>query len=105
MTYAELAEGVNRCGNLLKSMRIARSDRVLMIVKDCPEFFYLFWGAIKAGIIPAPVNTLLRTDDYRHMIEDSECAVVVYSSEFESEVEPAIAQASHKPFPITISGD
>lgn len=105
VTYAELAENVNRCGNLLNSRGIARGDRVLMIVKDCPEFFYLFWGAIKAGFIPVPVNTLLRTDDYRHMIEDSECAVVVYSPEFESEVEPALAQASHKPIPITVSGN
>ena len=36
-----------------------------MVVKDCPEFFYLFWGAIKAGIVPVPLNTLLRADDYR----------------------------------------
>ena len=35
-----------------------------MVVKDCPEFFYLFWGAIKAGIVPVPLNTLLRADDY-----------------------------------------
>ena len=42
-----------------------------MIVKDCPEFFYLFWGAIKAGIVPVPLNTLLRADDYRYIIEDS----------------------------------
>jgi acyl-CoA synthetase (AMP-forming)/AMP-acid ligase II len=31
-----------------------------MVVKDCPAFFYLFWGAIKAGIVPVPLNTLLR---------------------------------------------
>ena len=49
VTYRELAENVNRCGNLLLSSGVKPGNRVLMVVKDCPEFFYLFWGAIKAG--------------------------------------------------------
>ncbi|HEY5597930.1 MAG TPA: benzoate-CoA ligase family protein, partial [Kiloniellales bacterium] len=64
---------------------------------DGPEFYYLFWGAIKAGIVPVPLNTLLRAHDYRFMIDDSGCAGVVYSPEYAAEVEPALAQAGHKP--------
>ena len=63
-----------------------------MVVLDCPEFFYLFWGAIKAGIVPVPLNTLLRAKDYRYMIEDSGCRLVVYSPELAAEVEPALKQ-------------
>ena len=68
-----------------------------MVVKDCPEFFYIFWGAIKAGIVPVPLNTMLRVDDYKYMIEDSDCAAIVYSSEFAEQVETAITQARHRP--------
>ena len=64
-----------------------------MVVKDCPAFFYLFWGAIKAGIVPVPLNTLLRAADYAYMFEDSGCGLVVYSTEFAGEVEPALKQA------------
>jgi benzoate-CoA ligase family protein len=67
-----------------------------MVVKDCPAFFYLFWGAIKAGIVPVPPNTLLRAPDYAYMIEDSRCGLVVYSSEFAGEIEPALKQAPAK---------
>ena len=67
-----------------------------MMVKDCAEFFYLFWGAIKAGIVPVPLNTLLRADDYRYIIDDSGCAAVVWSPEFAGEVKPALA-AARKP--------
>ncbi|MBI3711322.1 MAG: benzoate-CoA ligase family protein [Proteobacteria bacterium] len=97
VTYAALAERVNRCGNVLKGLGLARSDRVVMVVKDCPAFFYLFWGAIKAGIVPVPLNTLLRRADYEFMIGDSGCAALVYSPEFASEVEPALAGTGHKP--------
>jgi benzoate-CoA ligase family protein len=97
ITYDALVRQVNRCGNALGGLGIDAPDRVLMVVKDCPEFFYLFWGAIKAGLIPVPLNTLLRADDYAYMIEDSECRALVYSPEFAAEIEPALAAAGHKP--------
>jgi benzoate-CoA ligase family protein len=97
VSYAELAERVNRCGNALLALGVRRGDRLLLIVKDCPEFFYLFWGAVKAGIVPVPLNTLLRADDYRYIIEDSQCAAVVWSPEYEGEVKAALAAARPRP--------
>jgi benzoate-CoA ligase family protein len=96
ITYAELAERVDRAGNVLLAMGLKPGDRMLMIVKDCPAFFYLFWGAIKAGIVPAPLNTLLRAADYAYLFADSGCRLVVYSSEFAREVEPALKQVRAK---------
>jgi benzoate-CoA ligase family protein len=87
VTYAQLAERVNRAGNALLAAGLK-----LMVVKDCPAFFYLFWGAIKAGIVPVPPNTLLRAPDYAYMFEDSGCRLVVYSTEFAGEIEPALKQ-------------
>jgi benzoate-CoA ligase family protein len=97
VTYAELAERVNRCGNALVGLGIRRGDRLLMVVKDCAEFFYLFWGAIKAGIIPVPLNTMLRSEDYRFILEDSQCSAVVWSPEYESELKAALATARPSP--------
>ncbi len=96
VTYAELAERVNRTGNMLLASGLKPGDRLLMVVKDCPAFFYLFWGAIKAGIVPVPPNTLLRADDYAYMIEDSGCHLVVSSVEFAGEIGPALAHLGAK---------
>src|SRR5674476_1068004 len=60
VTYSELAANVDRCANALVRLGLKRGERVLMVVKDCPAFFYLFWGAIKAGIVPVLLNMLLR---------------------------------------------
>ena len=97
VTYKTLAEHVNRAGNALVDLGCKRGDRVLMVVKDSAEFYYLFWGAIKAGIIPVPLNTLLRAKDYTYMIENSEATGVIFSPEYLSEVEPAIEKSNHKP--------
>ncbi|HEY5789753.1 MAG TPA: benzoate-CoA ligase family protein [Gammaproteobacteria bacterium] len=97
VTYAELAERVNRCGNALRDAGVGQGERVLMVVKDCAEFIYLFWGAIKAGCVPVPLNTLLRAKDYAFMLEDSGCTALVYSPEFAGEVEPALAKLARQP--------
>ena len=97
ITYKELAGSVNRCGNFFTSAGLSKGDRLLMVVKDCPEFFYIFWGAIKVGIIPIPINTLLRAKDYHFIIDDSECAAILYSPEYKDEVEPAIKMAENNP--------
>ncbi|MBM3646312.1 MAG: benzoate-CoA ligase family protein [Alphaproteobacteria bacterium] len=93
VTYGQLAERVNRTGNALLARGLRPGDRLMMVVKDCPAFFYLFWGAIKAGIVPVPPNTLLRAADYAYMFEDSACRLVVYSGEFAAEIEPALKEA------------
>jgi benzoate-CoA ligase family protein len=104
VSYAELVAGVNRCGNALLRLGLVPGERMLMAVKDCPEFFYLFWGAIKAGIVPVPINVILRTADYRVLVEDSGCAAVVYSPEFAGEVAPALAGAALR-HALPVEGD
>jgi benzoate-CoA ligase family protein len=97
VSYVELAANVNRAGNALLGLGLKRGERVLMVVKDCPAFFYVFWGAIKAGIVPVPLNTLLRAADYAYIIENSGCAALIYSPEYAGEVEPALQQSPYKP--------
>jgi len=97
VSYATLAERVARCGNALRRLGIPRDGRLLMVVLDGPEFFYLFWGAIKAGIVPVPLNTLLRAADYAYMIDHSACAGLVFSPQLAAEIQPALAQAQHRP--------
>lgn len=97
VTYADLAANVSRCAELLLRLGLERGDRTLLVVKDCPAFFYLFWGAIKAGVVPVPLNTLLRSDSYTYMIGDSGATALVYSREFADEVLPGIAGAARAP--------
>lgn len=97
VVYRELAANINRCGNTLLALGVRQGDRVLMVVKDCPDFFYVFWGAIKAGLIPVPVNTLLRTKDYAYIIADSGCAAIIYSPEYAKEIDGALSEVTVRP--------
>ncbi len=79
-TYAELARRVNRCGSALRSvLGLRQEDRVLMCVLDTIEFPTVFLGAIKAGVVPIAVNTLLTASDYEYMLSDSRARVAIVS--------------------------
>jgi benzoate-CoA ligase family protein len=78
-TYASLAERVNRAGNALLTLGLPPESRVLMCMLDSVDFVAVFWGAIKAGLIPVPVNTLLTEPDYDYMLRDSRAQALVVS--------------------------
>jgi benzoate-CoA ligase family protein len=104
ITYQKLADQVNRCGNMLLEKRVVPTERVMMVVKDTPAFLYLFWGAIKAGIVPVPANTLLRHEDYAFMIDKTQCKALCYSPEYRAEIEAALDVSSHQPEVILEEG-
>lgn len=103
ISYRELADGVSKAGNVLLDAGVRPGERALMVIKDCPHFHYVFWGAIKAGIIAVPLNTLLKAKDYRFMIEDSGCTALIYSPEFAGEVEAALSDVSSPPATIMLT--
>jgi benzoate-CoA ligase family protein len=80
VSYVQLAENVGRAGNALLSLGIAPGERLIMAALDEPIFFYVFWGAIKAGIIPIAASTFLKTAEYRFLASDAACSAFVYSS-------------------------
>ncbi|MGA8873602.1 MAG: benzoate-CoA ligase family protein [Candidatus Acidiferrales bacterium] len=106
ITYAEVLDSVNRFGNALRDLGIRPGDRVLMVAKDCPEFFFLFWGAIKIGAIPVPLNGLAPASDFEFIIRHSQCSALFYSVEFKPTIESALAACSPKPnVVLSIDGD
>ena len=105
LTYSQLAERQNRCGNVLFGLGLEPGDRVLMVVMDCFEFFYLFTGAIKTGIVPVPLNTMWKAKDYQFTFEDPGCKAVVYSQAFAAEVEAALDAMGRSDMGLVVEGE
>jgi benzoate-CoA ligase family protein len=78
-TYGALAERVDRFGSVLRSLGIRREERILLALLDTIDWPTAFLGAIKAGVIPIPVNTLMTEEDYRFMLGDSRAKLLVVS--------------------------
>ena len=87
ITYDEVFAGVNRCGDGLRAIGVRPEDRVLLLLHDGPAFVFSFFGAIKIGAVPVPLNTLWKPADYQYVIRDSRAGVLIVSAELLGAIE------------------
>ena len=96
LTYALLAERTNRVANLLRTYGIAREQRIALLLHDTIDYPPSFWGAIKAGVVPVALNTLLTQDQYRYILEDSRACALIVSADLIDTIKPLLHQLPFK---------
>src|SRR6201996_5618459 len=79
LSYGELQQQSRRVGNMLRRLGVRREERVAMIMLDTTDFPLLFLGAIRAGVVPVPLNTLLTSDQYAYVLADCRARVLFIS--------------------------
>lgn len=104
-TYDELAGRVNRCANVLVELGLQPEQRILLCLQDTIDFPTAFLGAIKAGVVPVPVNTLLKTADYQYMLQDSRARALIVSAPLLPTFAPLLAQAPRLRHVIVSQGE
>lgn len=92
LSYADLRARVDRMAGAWAGLGLHPGDRVLLCLLDTRDFPTVFLGAIKAGIVPVPLNTLLTEDDYAWVLQDSGARAVFVTGEL-SERWTALAAA------------
>jgi benzoate-CoA ligase family protein len=103
-SYGELAERVQRFAHALATLGIRQEERILICLSDTIDWPTAFLGAIKAGVVPVPVNTLLTEDDYAFMLADSHARLLVVSEELYPRFAKAMT-ASKDLAHVLVSGD
>src|SRR5450756_674095 len=68
LTYGELQRQSCRVANMLRRLGVRREERVAMLMLDTVDFPAVFLGAIRAGVVPVPLNTLLTSDQYAYCL-------------------------------------
>ncbi len=105
MTYGELAADSGRMAELYEKHGIRREDRVAMLVLDQVEFPVIFWGSLKAGVIPVALNTLLAGDVYDVILRDSRAQALFVSVELLPVVAPVLEGNPYLSKIFVIGGD
>jgi len=79
LTYGGLQQQTRRLANLLRRLGVRREERVAMIMLDTVDFPIVFLGAIRAGVVPVPLNTLLTSEQYAYVLADCRARVLFIS--------------------------
>ncbi|MBV9121036.1 MAG: benzoate-CoA ligase family protein [Chloroflexi bacterium] len=87
-TYAEIADRCGRAAVALRALGVGMEERVLLLMLDGPDWIAAFFGAIRAGIVPVPINTNMKPADYEYVLNDSRAAAAIVSSDLIGLLEP-----------------
>jgi 4-hydroxybenzoate-CoA ligase len=90
LTYAELATATAQFVGALLSAGIGREQRVVLLLQDTIDFPIAFWGTMRAGAVPVPINTLLTPETVSYILADCRTDTVVMSEALTETLGPAI---------------
>ena len=82
VTYADLAARVARSAGALRALGVSPGDRVLLLMRDTPEFAAAWLGALHAGAVAIALNTKLSEAEYRHVRADSGARLAIIEDRF-----------------------
>jgi 4-hydroxybenzoate-CoA ligase len=80
LTYGALQERSCRFATALKALGLREENRVVLLFHDTVDYPVAFWGAIRAGVVPIPINTLLTAEQYAYLFADSRAAAAVVAA-------------------------
>jgi len=94
-SYGDLSRRSNRVAHALQAQGLQAETRIALAVLDSVEFVDVFWGAVKAGMVPVCLNTLLTSEHYRYIVADSRARVLVVSTELLDQFIPILPELPH----------
>ncbi len=105
LTYRELQSGTGKVANILSSLQIRREGRIAMLMLDTVDFPIVFWGAVRAGVVPVCLNTLLTTQQYAYMLSDSRAEALIVSRELLPVVAPILGALPSLQNVVVVDGE
>ncbi len=79
ITYSQLNSSTAKISSALYSLGVRKSDKVAIWLPNCPEFVYSFFAILKLRATVVPVNTMLKREEVKFIIEDSQSKVLICS--------------------------
>jgi 4-hydroxybenzoate-CoA ligase len=104
LTYADLLAQSQRFAAGLQVAGIRREARIALVLLDTVDLPICFWGALRAGVVPIPINTLLPADLTAYILTDSRAEALFISDSLLPALQPMLAALPHLKTVIT-TGD
>ncbi|MCI0526049.1 MAG: AMP-binding protein, partial [Nitrospira sp.] len=82
VSYKDLDETTSRFASGLAELDIKKRSNVCILLPNCPEFLYAFFGIMKAGAVAVPINFNLKGEEIKYILNNSEATVLITAPAF-----------------------
>jgi len=94
LTLAELNEGINRAANGFATLGVKKGDKVAIMLNNCVEFLYSWFGLNKIGAVEVPINVALKGEGLIYQIVQSDSVALVADTVFLDRLGPVSDELS-----------
>ena len=92
LTYAGLAARTATFAGVLEGLGQRQESRIALCLLDTFDLPVSYWGAIRAGVVPVVLNTLLTPEHYAFILNDCRAEVLVVSAALLPGLAPILAE-------------
>jgi crotonobetaine/carnitine-CoA ligase len=82
ISYEEIRRFSNRCAHAFQRLGIKKGEKVSIMLNNCPEYLYIWFGLAKCGAVEVPVNTSYKGEFLKHIVDQSDSKIFVMAREF-----------------------
>src|SRR5262245_30017607 len=82
VSYRQLDKHSNRFANALLERGIQKGAKVAIMLPNCPEYLYSWFGLAKIGAVMVPVNTAHKGDLLQHILSASDSEAIITDVSF-----------------------
>jgi carnitine-CoA ligase len=86
-SYKAFDDGASRVAAGLQKMGIKKGDKVAIMMDNCPEYLFLWFGLSKLGAVEVPVNTAHKGDILSYMLDQSDSRLIVADAKYVERLE------------------
>jgi 4-hydroxybenzoate-CoA ligase len=90
ITYGELQARSCRFAAALKTLGLRPEERLSLLLHDTVDYPVAFWGALRAGVVALPLNTLLTIEQYAYILSDSRASAIVAAAPLAKVIVPIL---------------
>lgn len=91
-TYEQLDQITNRVAGAFRSAGITKESKVAIMLSNCPEFIFVWFGLAKLGAATVLINTQLSGNFLRHQFTVGNSEAVVIGAQFRAVFNPIVPE-------------
>ena len=81
LTYGDLETKANQAAHLLRKLGLDAGDTIAIFLKNCVDYFVVYWAAQRIGLYIAPISTSFNANEAAYILSDSGARVLVTSGD------------------------
>jgi len=87
VSYGELSDRADQYANFFRQRGLKAGDSMAFTLENCPEFFAICFGALRAGLYYTAISTYLTPVESQYIVEDCGAGLYICSAQFSNRAE------------------